>query len=155
MTRQVSMLKPSVLMSLPVEEVEEEQEEDQLEGEQLSKSHKASLLPTYAWRRSCWEWSAAPRPRCASPENTKRAADLMVDHATLIRNLNDEGQDKDLRLRPVCRRGLGSLRLLHCLKPSPEHNAVRLSDTCSTAMLSWPIRDLREKCVYLRPAGRR
>lgn len=35
MTRQVSMLKPSVLMSLPVEgEEEEDEKEDQLEGEQ-------------------------------------------------------------------------------------------------------------------------
>lgn len=48
MTRQVSMLKPSVLMSLPVEE-----EAEQQEGEQLSRNNKASLLPTYAWRQSC------------------------------------------------------------------------------------------------------
>lgn len=42
MTRQVSMLKPSVLMSLPVEE---EKEAEQQEGEQLSRNNKASLLP--------------------------------------------------------------------------------------------------------------
>lgn len=44
MTRQVSMLKPSVLMSLPVEE-EKEEEAEQQEGEQLSRNNKASLLP--------------------------------------------------------------------------------------------------------------
>lgn len=44
MTRQVSMLKPSVLMSLPVEE-EKEAEAEQQEGEQLSRNNKASLLP--------------------------------------------------------------------------------------------------------------
>lgn len=60
-TLQVSMLKPSVLMSVPVKKRQE------VEAEQVNRCVEASAL-TYVWRQSCSGSSGAPPQRSACPE---------------------------------------------------------------------------------------
>lgn len=83
----------------------------------------------------------------------------MVGHVIVIRKLDDQGEDKDLRLRPVCRRGLGSLHLLHCLKPSPKHSAVEkvthhhLIPAALLCCADQPETSKKNVCTYILQVG--